>query len=238
MDFYQALSRHYDAIFAVDEAEMRFIRELVPEGASVLDLGCGTGNKTVHIAETAGQVEAVDLEWGMVERARRDNARPNVHYSGLDMRELGKAFAGRSFDAALCLGNTLVHLPSPATILGLLHTVHGLLAPDGVCIIQILNYDRILDRNIEELPLLETPGALFRRRYIRRDGLLRFVTALEDKETGEVQRGDIALYPLRKQELTDLCARAGFGPPEYYGNYRGEAHTSDSFVTIAYCRKA
>ena len=238
MDFYSELSRHYDAVFAVDAAEMAFMAGLPSEGAAVLDLGCGTGNKTVYLSERAASVEAVDLDPGMIAKAKQDNARPNIHYAVLDMLDAGKAFAGRRFDAVFCLGNTLVHLPSPKAFQGLLTTVSDLTSDSGGFILQILNYDRIIDQDVTSLPVIETPDVRFYRAYARQVGLLRFVTALEIKAGGEMLHNDIPLYPLRKQELTDMLLRAGFRTPEYFGGYRGEAHQENSFVTIAHCRKA
>ncbi len=238
MNFYQSLSRHYDEIFAADEAEMRFVGGLLPRGAAILDIGCGTGNKTVLLGDGAASVDAVDLDASMIARAETAHARPNIHYAALNMLDIGKAFANKRFDAVLCLGNTLVHLPSPAAISGLLRDIHALLAENGLFIPQILNYDRILDQNVTELPLLETANARFTRGYARQDGQLRFVTCLEDKATGETLRGDIPLYPLRQGELATLLAEAGFSKVEYFGSYAGDALHSGSFILLACCRKA
>ncbi|MDR2946447.1 MAG: class I SAM-dependent methyltransferase [Candidatus Adiutrix sp.] len=236
MAFYQQISDYYDALFPADAEEMAFVRGLLPSGATALDIGCGTGNKTVFLAEGAAWVEGVDLDAAMIARAVADNARPNIRYRTLHMDGLGKTFAGQRFDAIVCLGNTLVHLPSPEGIQAFLADMAGLLAASGCVIVQILNYDRILDRDALELPVLETPHIRFTRAY-RRDGrLLRFLTALEDKTTGAVLRNDIPLYPLRMGELTAMLRGVGLGS-HYFGSYQGDAHTADSFVTIAHCQR-
>lgn len=238
MNFYQELSRHYDAIFATSAEEMRFIRRLIPENAAVLDIGCGTGNKTVYFSDKAASVDAVDLDSGMIARAVSAHGRANVRYAVLDMRLVDKAFAGRFFGAVVCLGNTLVHLLSPGAILDLLAKIRSLLAKDGVFIVQILNYDRARAQNITELPPIETPEVRFLRRYVWEDGALRFITVLKIKHSGETLENDIPLYPLGKEELTNLLLQAGFGEPEYFGSYQGDAHGDDSFVTIACCRSS
>ena len=237
MSFYQEISSYYDAIFPADAGEMAFVHRLLPRRGILLDIGCGTGNKTVLLAEGAAFVEGVDLDPGMIARAASDNARPNIRYQALDMRAMDEAFAGRRFDAILCLGNTLVHLSSPEAIREMLRTVAGLLASEGSFVLQILNYDRILDRGIMELPTLETADFRFTRAYAGDGGLLRFQTVLEDRKTGAVLRNDIPLYPLRKGELAAMLREAGFERADYFGSYRGEAHTDDSFVTIAHCHK-
>ncbi len=236
MDFYQTLSRYYDEIFAADEAEMRFIRDLLPPKARLLDIGCGTGNKTVHFSEGASLVEALDMDEGMIAKARTDHARPNITYSALNMLDIGTVFAGRRFEAALCLGNTLVHLPSPDVMLNFASAVAGLLTEQGCFTLQILNYDRILEQHISDLPLLETPNVRFRRGYAREGERLRFITSLEDKKGGETLHNNIALYPLRKRELDGLLKKAGFRRIAYFGSYLGGELGPDSFVLIACCR--
>jgi SAM-dependent methyltransferase len=153
------------------------------------------------------------------------------------MCDLSETFAGQSFDATTCLGNTIVHLPSGEQIRALLANIAELLAPKGSFILQILNYDRILARNAFQLPPLQTAQISFERTYERDGHLLRFLTVLEDKDTGLVLRNDIPLYPLRREELTSMLKEVGLGSVEYFGSYQGDAHTEDSFVTIAHCRR-
>lgn len=235
MTFYEALSHHYDAVFSVDAAEMAFIAERIAGGKHLLDIGCGTGNKTVHCSRAVERIHAVDLDEGMIAKATQDNARPNIRYEVLDMRRLNDRFTGETFDRALCLGNTLVHLSGPEAIRAFLADLHGLLRPGAVFVVQILNYDRILDRHIEELPPLETPEVLFTRRY-RHDGdKLHFMTTLFLKQDGVSFDNDVPLYPLRKQELDGLLAETGFSRADWYGSYKGDPYGPDSFPAIAVC---
>lgn len=70
----------------------------LPTGATVLDLGCGTGEFALRIAEEVGpegHVHAVDWSEGMLEIARRE-AKPNLHLHLLDAHDL--PFAAGSFD--------------------------------------------------------------------------------------------------------------------------------------------
>ena len=236
MGFYQELSRYYDEIFAVDAGEMAFVGTLLQDAKRILDVGCGTGNKTVHFSAKAIEVVAVDLDEEMIAKAKVLNARSNIHYDVVNMLDIGEAFKGRHFDGITCLGNTLVHLPSPEAIQAVLEKMRALLAPGGVCIVQILNYDRIIAAKAHTLPVLDTLNTRFMRGYEWRDGKMHFVTALELKKTGQVLHNDIVLYPLRKDEFTRMLRDAGFRQVDYYGSYQGEPHNDTSFVTIAVCR--
>lgn len=237
MDFYTAISAYYDAIFPVDAAEMAFVSNLLDGRKNILDIGCGTGNKTVLLAREGRKITAVDADETMIERARRDNAGPGITYGVTDMRRIGTAFPAGTFDAALCLGNTLVHLPEPALIETVLRDTATVLDATGLCVIQILNYDRICDNKIRELPVLETAVFRFSRHYEWQGSEMLFVTELFIKDSGETIRNAVPLYPLRQAELGAALAKAGFGPVEYYGSYSGVALAADSFVLIAVARK-
>lgn len=232
MEFYQELSRYYDEIFAVDEKEMRFVASLLRGRESILDIGCGTGNKTVLLGGSA-RITGVDGDPGMIERARADNARRNVTYALLDMAELDGHFPPGSFDAAVCLGNTLAHLAGLEAIMAMCRAVRGLLTPGGAFVCQVLNYARILDGNVSELPLIDTAHVRFVRRYVPRGKLLGFATELTVKETGETLRKETPLYPLRPEELEKAIREAGFVRQDHYGSYAGDPFREDSFVIIA-----
>jgi len=231
MNFYQELSRYYDEIFAVDDAEMRFIATLLEARDDILDIGCGTGNKTVLLSESA-RVIGVDADAGMIGKAKSDNARPGIEYGVLDMADLEKRFEPASFDAAVCLGNTLVHLTAPEAIQALCGAVRRLLKPGGLFICQILNYDRILDNAVSELPIIDTPNTRFSRFYTRQDDILLFRTELFIKATGEKLANETPLYALRPGALDATLDKAGFSRRERYGSYEGGPFVKDSFVLI------
>ena len=237
MNFYQQLSEYYDEIFAVQPGELRFLAAQFLGKKRLLDMGCGTGNKTVHFSSPTNSIVAVDLDAGMIAKARKTHARDTIRYDVMDMLAVDEHFAPLSFDGVLCLGNTLVHLDSPAAIGALLGKTHTLLAPQGRLVVQILNYDRIIARNVENLPEITTEHTVFKRRYTWKNGALRFITTIVVKKNGETLTSDIPLYPLRKGELTELLEGAGYAGLTYYGGFQGEPHNEDSFVTIAVCGK-
>lgn len=234
MHFYQELSRRYDQIFPVNAQEMAFANSLLAGKNRLLDIGCGTGNKTELLAAPGRAVTAFDQDAAMIEKARTEHAAPAVEYMTLDMRDMEKCFADGEFDAALCLGNTLVHLTEPG-MLAMLRQTARILTADGLFVTQILNYDRILNQGINELPRIETADSVFIRHYEWRNGEMHFVTDLTTG--GETLRNDIVLRPLRQGELAGMLAAAGFGNVDYYGNYAGAPYQADSFHLIAAARK-
>lgn len=237
MSFPQQLSAHYDEIFAVNPDDMDFLAAHLTGKARLLDLGCGTGNKTVWFSTPNNAVTGIDLDESMIARAKEVNSRANVQYEILDMLDIDKRFPKSSFDGVICLGNSLALLGSPEAVQELLDKTYMLLTPGGAFALQILNYDRILDRNVTTLPDIETERAVFRRRYAEKDGALHFLTSLELKDGSGVFTSDAPVYPLRKEELIERLKSAGYIGLEFYGGFYGEPHDEDSFMTITLCRK-
>lgn len=232
MDFYSLLSKYYDEVFPAKEAELRFVSSLLDGCTDLLDIGCGTGNKTAILAQ-GRRAAGFDMDPEMIARASAAHTGENLHFFTLDMRELTSVLSPGSFDAAVCLGNTLAHLHRDGEQTAFFRQVRTILRPGGVVVGQVLNYDRIVDNHIATLPLIETPNVRFERGYQWREGQLRFVTRIVDKHTGDAFDNDIPLRPILRAAVDSVLAATGFGVVEHYGSYAGEPfREADSFHLI------
>lgn len=237
MSFYSNMSTYYDEIFPIDHSDLGYWLNKLKGCRAILDIGCGTGNKTVFFASSDNSIIGIDLDEGMISRASKENHRPNIRYEVMNMASIADHFTKGSFDGILCLGNSLVHLSDKKSIHGLLESMGTLLAPGGLCLIQILNYDRILDKNVKALPLIETENVIFDRAYERRGDTIDFNTTLTLKKTGKTWTNTSPLYPLRRSELEEGLTKAGFEETELYGTYQGGPFEEDSFLTISLSKK-
>lgn len=227
MGFYQELSRYYDEVFAVEPSRMDFIKKSLEGCARILDVGCGTGNKTELLAAQGREIIGLDLDAGMIGLARQNHVRPGVAYQTGDMTAIGTMFPAGRFDGVLCLGNTLVHLLEPTEVAQFFKDVAMLLAPSGKLVVQILNYDFLAAGKVGELPLIETEHVVFRRRYDWRTDGLRFQTTLEVKGGG-VYENDIPLRPIGREELEGVALSAGFRNLRFFGDSDGRPLVADS----------
>lgn len=84
----------------------RFIPEL-PPGASVLDIGCGTGQQTVLFTTAGTDVVGIDISAGLVRVANKKLGQHICMVS--DACRL--PFRDGSFDAVSCAGSTINHIP-------------------------------------------------------------------------------------------------------------------------------
>ena len=113
---YTAVAHEYDDVFPRHVAEhyidkrTGLIKELLPLGGLVLDVGCGTGQLGSAIASEGFDVFGVDLSASMVARARERGLAGT--FAGVTT---ALPFAADSFDLALTVA-TLHHLETPERV--------------------------------------------------------------------------------------------------------------------------
>lgn len=153
----------------------------------------------------------------------------------MNMVEIAAHFPAHSFDIVLCLGNTLVHLPSLDEIGEFIKKVSGLLKEDGVFIVQVVNYDHVLAKGISQLPVIDTEHVRFERHYIydKSKHKMRFQTSLTVKKNMAEFEDEVLLYPLTQSEIDLLIKKAGFNKVGYFGDFSAGEYTTGSPALIA-----
>jgi glycine/sarcosine N-methyltransferase len=231
--FYAAWAEHYDAVFPVGP-KARFVAAHIPGPGRLLDLGCATGGVDFALAELGYRVHGVDLEPALVARAAARLERepsPKLGFAIGDM--LALPAPAQPYDGVICLGNTLVHLMERADRAAALRGMAAQVGSDGRLVLQIVNYDRVLAQAVASLPLLDTDTVRFERRYT---GLsaerLTFEADLTVKGSGRVLSVAQPLVPLTRAQLDTELRDAGWLPQGWFGSYRGEPWSPDSFGCI------
>ena len=133
-DYYDIL--HDDVDYAAECAllEEVFSRYMDRRPATVLDLGCGTGNHARILATLGHRVTGIDVSAGMVRVAKR-KARgvPNLEFVRADMRRFA---LGRRVDAAVSMDGAFTHLLTERDILAHFRAVRRHLSPEGVYVFE------------------------------------------------------------------------------------------------------
>lgn len=223
---YDNLLEYYDEIFPLDQDRIDFVQDLVMGGAGaipkILDVGCATGTSSLALMRRGMDVTGIDLNSAMVQSACRRNPEPrtNARFLCMNMMEISKFFPPRAFDAVLCLGNTLVHLPGPEEIGEFFKKVRGVLKDGGVFVFQVVNYRKVLDEALDHLPTVETVRSRFERKYRHgADGRIAFEGTIFSSSGQVVFRDTVQLYPATEDELSSLARAAGFGSVDFFSDF-------------------
>jgi len=165
---------------------------------------------------------------------KADDKLKNLSFEAMGMLDISEHFQENTFDGVLCFGNTLVHLGSEKEIQEFLDQAYYVLKPGGKLMVQIINYDRIIDQNIKGLPTIENEFVKFTRKYTYHPerNLLDFETLLTIKSEKREIRNIIHLYPIRREKLLQLVRRSGFSDIRVWGNFKREALVQESIPLV------
>ncbi len=238
MNFYQNIAGYYHHIFPLNKNQVDFVKTACPDasGSSVLEVGCATGSLVIALSEIFDKVTGIDLDEAMLQKARHavGNGINNVHLLPLNMLAIKNTFGTNAFDAIVCFGNTLVHLADEQQIFDFFIQARKALRPRGKLLLQIIYYDRIIDRKIDRLPTIENDIIRFERNYTYRmaDNRIDFATRLTIKADNRQLENLITLYPVRKAAIGQLLQKAGFRNISYWGSFQCDPLTADSIPLI------
>ncbi|SKA84027.1 Ubiquinone/menaquinone biosynthesis C-methylase UbiE [Clostridium sp. USBA 49] len=237
MKFYKELSNVYDDIFPQNEETLKFLCKNLKNNSSVLDLACGTGTYSIALALKGHRVDAIDLEEEMIEIAKKKGGLYANFVAG-DMTEIKYEFKDKKYDLAYCIGNSIVHLKNKEKIQSFIKDVYDVLSDKGIFIVQIVNYDRIINYDVKSLPTIENKfkKVKFIRNYNYKneERNIEFQTELIIDKNGENEsfKNSVDLIPLQKEELKLMFEKAGFLDIEIYGSFLEEEYNEESFSTI------
>lgn len=232
MDFYRALSKHYDEIFPLKAPQKTFLQDFLKQNSltSVLDIGCGTGTFAIEISQAGVRVLGVDLSDEMIQISikKAQEVGSTASFSLADMRDLSGI--DEEFGGIFCLGNTLAHVSGEIELKEVLTQFGG---KGTHLLLQTVNYDRILAKQVKELPIIKTSHLTFYRHYTyRSDGLLDFTMKIEFSDTKQVVSGINLLFPIKGASLKSALLETGWEVCGQWGNFDKDVWTEDSPATV------
>lgn len=222
-NFYTSISKYYSEIFPYNPAQLQFVKNRVGDlaGKAILDIGCATGELAFKLAEAGAKVVGIDLNEDLLQQAKSSKTHHNCTFQSGNMLNLAIDFLPAQFDAVLCFGNTLVHLENHMQVKQMFDGVFSVLKPGGSFLLQILNYDYILEEQVSELPLIETESIKFVRKYIfkRKSQHIGFQTELILKDENEIILNETKLLALKSLEFIELLKTTGFKGIEIFSGF-------------------
>lgn len=230
---YATMAPVYDKLFPVSDAQVAFVTGRLGPCSRVLDVGCGTGQLAAALVERGHTVTGVDLDAAMIERARARGT--SARFLVGNMTQLEDLVPAGVWDAVLCLGNSLVHLPDEHAIAQTLGSMTRLLRDGGQLMVQLLNYDRILDQAVRDLPPIDVDELCLQRWYTpaERGARVVFHTRVTSRGGALLHDGQTTLIPMRRGELLDHLAGAGSSAVTTYGGFDASAWHPDALPLVA-----
>ncbi|WP_219374608.1 class I SAM-dependent methyltransferase [Bacillus mycoides] len=235
MTFYEKLMPYYDEIFLENEKQLNFIASYLQEGDSVIDVGAATGNVANALVEKGMIVTAMEPEKKMADKIS-EKAIPHkgkLYVNTLRMQEIDDVPG--IFDGIYCIGNTLVHLDNVQEITDFIQSSFKKLKKNGKLIIQIVNYEKVLNQKHFIFPVIKKKHFSFKRDYaIERKKVLFTVTL---NTGGEEFSNSIELYPITKKQLLPILIDCGFESVETYANFDKKIYSLDGPALVIVATK-
>ena len=234
MSFYQEISKYYKHIFPYNPKQKEFIiNKSNKSSQSVLEVGCGLGDLIFELENNFNLVSGFDLDSEMVKHAlnRKKVNNSKVQINELNMLDISKQFSNNSFDTIFSFGNTIVHL-NKDDINSFLKSSYSVLKNNGKLLIQIINYDRIIDQNIDFLPTIDNKYINFKRTYKLKNNSIQFKTKLTTKGNDKIFSNEISLYPIRQTDILNLLKQNNFKNIKCYGGFDQSTFKIDKSIPL------
>ncbi len=162
---YDELAAHYDQIFEDWEASIArqaTVLAGILDGecgdtrpVRVLDCACGIGTQSLGLAMKGFDVTGCDISNGAIQRARSEASKRDLRipFSVANMVQLN-GIPQSSFDAVICIDNSLPHLQTDEDLLRAAQQAYRKLRPGGSFIGSIRDYDQlVVERPTTQGPL-------------------------------------------------------------------------------------
>jgi SAM-dependent methyltransferase len=216
-----------------DEAE-RFINKLIkylqiPKGAHVLDLACGKGRHALILNQLGYRVTGADLSPFSIQEAAK-SAEEGLDFRVHDMR---KVIPNAHYAAVFNLFTSFGYFDSQSDNLSVLKSIHAMLDPGGILVIDFMNAQKVIAGLIEsETKTVENITFNIKRRY---DGVhiykeIRFEDQNTDFHFTE------RVQALKQDDFAQLLKLSGFNILRTFGSFDLEAFNeekSDRLILIA-----
>jgi SAM-dependent methyltransferase len=226
----------YDAMIdwprrlANEEPFYRWLVERV--GArSVLDVACGTGRHAAMLHSWGLRVEGADLSPAMIQRCRDRFGESDT------LRWVVRAFdepAGepRSFDVAICTGNSLALAPDTATAEQAVHRMLAAVAPGGAIVVHVVNLWRMPDgpctwQKCRRAQLARGDSLIVKGLHRCGDrGYVDFLVVTLSGQEPAIQTESVPFLGLEPTDLERIMRQAGAHHVEIFGDYERQPYVA------------
>lgn len=237
---YRGLAPYYSSLFPVGKPLADFLSPSTDThgGNPWLDVGCGTGALVHWLLDRGVNAFGVDPDPDFIDEAKRRSESRSHRFEVGGMEDFGP-FEEQCFAVIVCLGNVLSHANDLSEIDRFISKASQHLHAEGDFFVQIVNYDRVLDRGDFDFPIIERKTSSgetlrFHRTYVWEGERLLFFTRLE--VGGKNLENESYLLPVRSNDLEEIVRRY-FSDATRWGDFSKQPWHPGSPATVIQAKK-
>lgn len=203
----------------------------------VFDSCMGDGCDTIFLLKQGFEVTGNELDVNFIkksqENARKNSVRLNV--SSFDWRKLDRHLPAESFDAVICLGNSLTYLFTKKDQLKALQNFYRILRKGGALIVDERNYGYIVKNKKQILK----GGFRYGGKFVYCGTTVHsYPVKISSKEVimeytdlQSAKKGHLRLYPFKKGELKKRISEASFSSIRTFYDFQKKKNDQADFFT-------
>jgi glycine/sarcosine N-methyltransferase len=241
-NFFDSVSFFYDNMTdskKVISSRTKLLRNFIPSDArTATDLGCGTGADSISLGLNGLDITGFDISKKMTDAAKLNAKKSGIKagFYNYSIDKIPQRF-NVNFDIAVSLGNSMT-LVEKKLLLKSMIRIFNILKPNGIFILQILNYTLINKSKNRIVNISENPPNIYVRFYDVFGMPMNFnILRFNKNNMKDFELLTTELYPYNNKILTDVLKMTGFYKVETYANLNKEKfinNESKDLVIIAY----
>lgn len=224
-EFYNIFAEDYNSMIPLEkqiESKTKFFKNFIDDSTkNVSDLGAGSGADSIAFAKLGLAVAAFEPSTEMLKQAGTNFKKQNVEVDIYNKKisEIDNSFHN-SFDIVVSMGNTLANIQN-SEIEKSVKKISLLLKRNGKAVVQLLNYNKVLDEQERIVNITESNNKQFIRFY---DfcGEKVFFNILSFYKDDFAKRELITteIYPYTKPLLKKLFKQNGISKLQFFGDVK------------------
>ena len=223
-EFYNQLAFDYDRMISFGklvESRKKSLKNFVrPKMKSAIDLGCGSGVDSIALTSLGLKVTAFDPSRNMI-KAAKENARKyglkiNFYNKSVDLIPVS---FNQQHDLVISLGNTFANIEKKNFLFSL-KKCFDLLKPEGVVLIQVLNYRKVLREKQRVVNINSSENNYFIRFYdFIRYGLIFNILFFNKENPSDFKFISTKLFPYTEDDFISGLKKAGFRKIVFFSDF-------------------
>lgn len=222
-EFFNLIASDYDEMVSfaqsVEKKKEAFKAIIKPWMQTAADLGCGTGADSIALASLDLKVTGFDPSSEMI-RVANENAKKeklDITFHASSIHSIPESFT-KKFDMVVSLGNTFANVERKF-FSSSLKKCSELLKPNGVLVIQVLNYEKILSQKKRIVNIREGKESYFIRFYdFNNDEIIFNILVFNKANPKQNKLYSTNVYPYKIEDFIKQLNKADFNKTEFYAD--------------------